>query len=125
MPVGVGGGQRHVGVRSEHPPRLVRRNVRVHTFRHRHSSASLSRTVSGCRHPFQWELIGQFELLVIRNIHRRRIDRRVPGIRRLLAAWNGFGVLCGDAAVLIGFAARRLRRTVPTAPNHCRHTYRN
>jgi hypothetical protein len=27
-----------------------------------------------------------------------------------LAPWTGFGVMCGYAAVLIGFAAWRLRR---------------
>ncbi len=33
------------------------------------------------------------------------------GLAHALAPWTGFGVLCGYAAVLIGFAAWRLRRT--------------
>jgi hypothetical protein len=32
------------------------------------------------------------------------------GVANSLAPWTGFGVMCGYAAVLIGFAAWRLRR---------------
>ncbi|HEY5881004.1 MAG TPA: ABC transporter permease, partial [Nakamurella sp.] len=34
-----------------------------------------------------------------------------PGVAQSLAPWTGFGVLCGYAAILIGFAAWRLHRT--------------
>jgi len=32
------------------------------------------------------------------------------GLAHPLAPWTGFGVLCANAAVMIGFAAWRLRR---------------
>ena len=41
---------------------------------------------------------------------RRSVDRRQLRFAPLLAPWTGFGVLCGYAAILIGFAAWRLRR---------------